>query len=569
GTTTGTTGTGTTTGTTGTGTTTGTTGTGTTTGTTGTGTTTGTTGTGTTTGTTGTGTTTGTTGTGTTTGTTGTGTTTGTTGTGTTTGTTGTGTTTGTTGTGTTGTGSTGGGTTPTGTSLTVCQDLTSSGSYYLSNDVSSAGTCFAIDANNITLNLNGHTITYGTGGGTVPTPAIEGHDCWSTTNPQDGGPCGSAHGGLQVYGGSIVQSANAAPFSHVFSFGQGSFTSAPYVHDITATFQNTGAQFYESSYIPTGAKIENNTIYDNVTNIQKSGQGMLSARAAFQGQAIFIAQNHQNPGSGDLIENNKIIGSPQGGVRTVNQNSTISGNDISMNATYSNDFCADIPADYTTVTNNNCHPKSGRGFHINSNHVTVSNNVINVTELSQNPEYNGCENGGTYGVQLEFDNSFLPAPPVGVQVTNNTITATSTACQAIGLRVTGMTPAGNAVFSGNTVTTTSNGTAHDFAINTDASNNAGVTFSGNTFSSNFAYGGGDWDGYNNTTIGSNTWGGTPKYTFYAGDGGCDPTQTDSGAVCPVNINFTDNLPNTVYCGAESEAQVTINGQVTQCKPNQ
>ena len=240
------------------------------------------------------------------------------------------------------------------------------------------------------------------------------------------------------MYGGSIVQSTNAAPFSHVFSFGQGAFSSAPYMHDITATFQNTGAQFYESSYIPTGAKIENNTIYDNVTNIQKSGQGMLSARAAFQGQAIYIGQNNQNPGSGDLIENNKIIGSPQGGVRTVNQHSTISGNDISMNATYSNDFCADIPADYTTVTNNNCHPKSGRGFHINSNNVTVSNNTINVTELSQNPEYNGCEGGGTYGVQLEFDNSFLPAPPVGVKVTDNTITATSTACQAIGLRVTG-----------------------------------------------------------------------------------------------------------------------------------
>jgi hypothetical protein len=438
-----------------------------------------------------------------------------------------------------------------------------------LANDVSSAGTCFAIDANNITLNLNGHTITYGTGGGTAPTPAIEGHDCWSTTNPANAGPCGSAHGGLEVYGGSIVQSANAAPFSHVFSFGQGTFSSAPYVHDITATFQNTGAQFYQSSYIPVGAKIENNTIYDNVTNIQKSGQGMLSARAAFQGQAIYIGQNNQNPGSGDLIENNKIVGSPQGGVRTVNQHSTISGNDISMNATYANDFCADIPADYTTVTNNNCHPKSGRGFHINSNNVTVSNNIINVTELSQDAEYGGCEGGGTYGVQLEFDNSFLPAPPVGVQVTGNTITATSTGCQAIGLRVTGMTPAGNAVFSGNTVTTTSNGTAHDFGIDTDASNNAGVTFSGNTFSDVFAYGGGDWDGYNNTTIGSNTWQNTPKYTFYAGDGGCDPTQSDSGAVCPVNIQFTDNLPNTVYCGSESEAKVTINGQVTQCKPNQ
>jgi hypothetical protein len=456
-----------------------------------------------------------------------------------------------------------------TGTALTACKDLTSSGTYYLANDVSSAGTCFAIDANNITLNLNGHTITYGTGGGSQPTPAIEGHDCWSTTNPANAGPCGSAHGGLEVYGGTIVQSANSATFSPVFSFGQGAFSSAPYIHDITATFQNTGAQFYLSAYLPTGVKIENNTIYDNVTNIQEPGQGMLSARANFQGQAIYIGQNNQNPGSGDLIENNKIVGSPQGGVRTVNQHSTISGNDISMNATYSNDFCADIPADYTTVTNNNCHPKSGRGFHINSNYVTVANNTINVIELSQNPEYGGCEGGGTYGVQLEFDNSFLPSPPVGVKVTGNTITATSAACQAIGLRVTDMTPAGNAAFTGNTITSTNNGTAQDFGISVDFASNTGVTFTGNTFNDQFAYVDGDWGGYNNTTIGHNTWLGSPTYTMYAGDGACDPTQGGTGATCPVNIQFNDSLPNTVDCGAESEATVTINGQVTQCKPNQ
>jgi hypothetical protein len=438
-----------------------------------------------------------------------------------------------------------------------------------LANDVSSAGTCFAIDANNITLNLNGHTITYGTGGGSTPTPAIEGHDCWSTTNPVDSGPCGTAHGGLEVYGGSIVQSSNSAPFSPVFSFGQGNFSSAPYIHNITATFQNTGAQFYNSSYLPTGAKIESNIINDNVTSINHPGQVDLSARAAFQGQAIYIGQNNQNPGSGDLIANNTIVGSPQGGIRTVNQHSVISGNDISMNATYANDFCADIPADYTTVTNNNCHPKSGRGFHTDANYITISNNTINVIELPQDAEYDGCEGGGTYGVQVEFDNSFLPSPPVGVQVTGNTITATSAACQAIGLRVTGMTPAGNAVLSGNTITTTNNGTAHDFGISTDGSNNAGVTFSGNTFSDQFAYVDGDWDGYNNTTIGHNTWSSTPIYTMYAGDGGCDPTQSDSGAACPVNIQFTDSLPNTVYCGAESEANVTVGGQVTQCKPNQ
>jgi hypothetical protein len=433
---------------------------------------------------------------------------------------------------------------------------------------VSSTVGCFAIDAAGIKLNLNGHTITYDTGGASHE-PAIQGHDCWSTDNPQIAGDCGSSHGGLEVYGGTIRQAASGSTFSPIFEFGQGNFSSAPYIHNITATFQNTGAQFYASNYLPSGVKIENNTIHDNVTNIQQPGQGALSARSAFQGQVIYIGQSNENPGSGDLIENNTIIGSPQGGIRTVNQHSTISGNDISMNATYSNDFCADIPADYTTVTNNNCHPKSGRGFHINSNHVTVSNNTINVVELPQNAEYGGCELDGAYGVQLEFDSSFLSSPPTGVKVTGNTITATAGACQAIGLRVTDLTSAGTSSFTGNTITTTSSGAAHDYGISTDASNNAGVSFTGNTFRSKFAFVDGDWDGFKNTTIGHNTWSTTPTYTFVAGDGGCDPTQNDSGAVCPTTVDFADSLPMTVSCGGESTATVTIGGASKKCKPNQ
>jgi hypothetical protein len=457
--------------------------------------------------------------------------------------------------------------TNPGGMKLTACGDLTKSGAYYLANDVSSTVGCFAIDAAGITLNLNGHTITYDTGGSSYQ-PAIEGHDCWST-NPEIAGDCGSSHGGFVVYGGTIRQAVSGSIFSPVFEFGEGNFSSAPYIHNITATFQNTGAQFYRSSYLPTGARIENNVIYDNVKNIQKPGQNTLSARSAFQGQAIYIGQNNQNPGSGDLIENNTIIGSPQGGIRTVNQHSTISGNNISMNATYANDFCVDIPADYTTATNNNCHPKSGRGFHTDVDYVTISNNTINVTELPQDPEYGGCEVGGTYGVQVEFNKSFLSSPPVGVKVTGNTITATSTACEAIGLRVTGMTPVGSATFTGNTVTTTNSGRSQDFAISTDGSDNAGVTFTGNTFRSKYAFVDGDWDGYSNTTIGHNSWLTTPTFTFLAGDGGCDPTQHDPAAVCPTGVDFTDSLPATVSCGAESNATITIAGDTKRCKPNQ
>lgn len=457
-----------------------------------------------------------------------------------------------------------------TGKALTECRDIRKGGTYYLANDVSSAGTCFGIDANNIKLNLNGHTITYGTGGGFTPTPAIENHACSYHTGHYAGGYCGYQGGGLEVYGGTIVQSPNSAAFSDVFSFGQGNYSSAPYIHDITAKFQNQGAQFYYSTYLPPGARIENNTIYDNVTNIQEPGQGMLSARAQFQGQAIFIMGNNNAPGSGDIISGNKIIGSPQGGIRSTNQNTVISNNDVSMNSLYTNDYCFEVEADHTVVTGNNCHPTSGRGLNFSANYVTISNNIFNVTELKQNMEYGsngqpGCEIDGAYGVRMKTG---IPATPmVGTVISNNQITVTAGACNASGVDFS-LVPEGTQVtVSGNTITTVNLGQgAQDFGFSFDSAYVAGVVETGNTVTSTTAYVYDNWDGSNGITIGHNTWQGSPQYTVEAGDSGCPPGGNNL-ARCPVIIQLTDSLPNNVLCGNYSTATVSIGGQVTQCTP--
>ena len=472
------------------------------------------------------------------------------------------------------------------GVALSACQDITASGTYYLANDVSSAGTCFGIDANNITLNLNGHTITYGTGGGNSPTPAIEGHDSWWTGSPNYTGSTyvGTAHSGLEVYGGNIVQSMNSATFSDVFAFGQGTFSSAPYIHDITATFQNTGAQFYNSAYLPTGAKIENNTIYDNVTNIQQPGQGYLSARAQFNGEVIYISGQENNPvTSGDTISGNKIVGGPQGGILTFDQYSTIANNDVAQDANYSNDFCVEIDADHTTATGNNCHPKSGRGINVDASYVTVENNTIDVTELPQNMEYGtngqpGCEGGGAYGVRVET----MPLPNQPGAMTNdtvsgNTITVTANACYALGLDLIYIPANASGInITGNTITTTNAGQSGvlDSGFQLDDSFGNGISITGNTVTSTDYWMYGAWDGFSDITVGHNTWNGSPHLTFFSGDGGCDPTQQVNGvpnspASCPVSINITDALPNKVTCGPYSVATIAVNGQVTVCKPTE
>jgi len=57
-------------------------------------------------------------------------------------------------------------GTATAGTPVTACGTLSNAGTTYtLQNDVSSSGTCMLIGADNVTFDLNGHTITYDTGG--------------------------------------------------------------------------------------------------------------------------------------------------------------------------------------------------------------------------------------------------------------------------------------------------------------------------------------------------------------------------------------------------------------------
>ena len=415
------------------------------------------------------------------------------------------------------------------------------------------------------------------------PRRRLKHHDSWWAGTPNYTGTSyasSTQHSGLEVYGGSIVQSPNSAPFSSVFAFGQGTFSSAPYIHDITATFQNQGAQFYYSAYLPTGAKIENNTIYDNVTNIQFPGQGYLSARSAFQGQAIFISGQENNPvTSGDTISGNKLVGGPQGGIRSVDQYSTITNNDLAMNANYSNDWCVEISADHTTATGNNCHPKSGRGINIDASYVTVENNIINVTELPQNMEYGtngqpGCEGGGAYGMRIETMplGPSQPGAMTNDTVSGNTVTVTANACYALGLDLIYIPATASGLnVTGNTITTTNAGQSGvlDSGFQFDDSFGNGISITGNTVSSTDYLMYGAWDAFSNITVGHNTWGGSPQLTFFSGDGGCDPTQSDSAKSCPVSINITDALPNKMVCGPYSVATVTIGGQVTVCKPTE
>ena len=97
---------------------------------------------------------------------------------------------------------------------IAACGPLDESGAtYILQQDVSSPGTCFVVKADHVTLDLNQHTVTYGTASTWVPgqettqhVHGVLGQACWDKGGNADPDLCGDGFTFLTVKNGSIVQ---------------------------------------------------------------------------------------------------------------------------------------------------------------------------------------------------------------------------------------------------------------------------------------------------------------------------------------------------------------------------
>ncbi len=452
-----------------------------------------------------------------------------------------------------------------TGTPLSACADLTTTGTYYLTENVSSSGTCFFIDADNITLNLNGHTITFGTGGGSASTPGILLADSWYTAPGYDLAQTGSTnrHGGFVMYGGSIVAAANAAPRSTDIWVGQSDdITPAPVMHDLTLTTYAEDASPIFGTGSASGWQIYNNTInYASVTT---------SSRYNFYGYAIWIGDQLNAPGATpDSIYNNKIIGAPQGGIYDDHQNAVIGpSNDITFNSFYANDYCViDYAGNGQIIKSNICHPKSGRGIDVESANVQVLDNTITVTELPQDAEYGGCEEGGADGIRVRDNYPSNPTAPTNVVIQGNNITGNATVCQANGLRFTQLvgTNGDNVTLSGNTITTTGAGTSAipDYGISFDGVNQPTLTFSNNSFTSLYAFVQVDWDGANAAINSQQNWLNTPK-VFVDNENGYND-QGDSGPTFSQSIMVENSSGGTIKCGNSAAGPTQVGSTIKVC----
>ncbi len=438
---------------------------------------------------------------------------------------------------------------------ITACGSITSPGNYFLPKDLSCPGTALLLSGPGINLNLNGHTVTYGTAGGaTGAVFGIENDACWDTDQKIVTVPCDNKNAGVgaNIYGGSVVQSSHAPAFSHAFFFGQDDNTNQVInVHNVTITVQQPGTEAFLTNFQSGQILFENNTVYDNVTSINHPGQNDEGARAEFQGQAVFV-NNSTYMASPDHIDNNKIIGSPQGGIRDTSTSANIYENDISMNSRYSNDYCVDVPGSGEQVYSNYCHPANGRGIHVNGEGSHIYNNDIVVTEAAVNAEYGGCEGGGAYAIQLEED---IHAAG-NIDVTGNKGTLNTGACGGSTFRITGWQSGVPATISGNTWTVNKTAGADQYGgilYSVDNSNLSDVQFSGDTLHTTDSFCAGiDWDGAQN---------------FHASLAGCTaPAAMASISGGGVGTFSVTNAPNTnLMCASHVNTTGTINGKTVKC----
>jgi hypothetical protein len=312
---------------------------------------------------------------------------------------------------------------------------------YVLARDVSSSATCFSIQADNITLDLNGHTVTYGTGSPKTAAYGVLGIACWDTSltnGVANGNPCGGNFNRLTVLKGKILQAAGVAAHSDAIHLGQGGGNYLE-VYDVEFLVQGDAAIPIFTTFSGAGARIYRNIIHNDVRSIPNRHQ--------LQGMSVKFDNSQKLP-PGQSVHDNQILGGAQGGIFLVTAGATAYGNKISQNSHYSNDFAIYIWGSNQEVFKNEINAVSGRGLQIAGGaigidgdgkggaHSRVHDNRIQVTELKQNCDYserdscNVCEPGGAYGIQ--FDDN-----PQGDQSFNNSVIARADECEAAALKIT------------------------------------------------------------------------------------------------------------------------------------
>jgi hypothetical protein len=422
---------------------------------------------------------------------------------------------------------------------------------------LTSTNTCFRIDANNVDLNLNGHTLNV------TGADAIVACDNWTPGCTGNG-----AHQNSHLHNGTIT--GGAAMTAQIHYYGANGLSGGEVDH-ITFNIAADGQQALVRNYGGDGWKIHDNVVNSTVKNIVPSGGNFLHARYYFGGYAFVENSAHNAPSAvGNSYSNNKFFGVIQGGIVDIYQNTTYDKTTCVMGSVsggpgVSNDYCIMMIADNQTATNSVITGR-GRGIDAEANNSVISHNKINVYEDTSNFEYGGCELGGGLGVRAKYQPADNVAPGL-ITIDSNDITVdASHGCDAAALRFTDLTSVSKVVVTNNSLHTIEGGSQHDSGWSLSGTDGPTFVTSGNTYSGGTAVLV-DWDGANVVIPAGNVWNNT-QYGVYDVNGylGGGTTSGATGLPFAQSVKLSDQpTVHTVYCGSYAGGTVTINNSTTTC----
>ena len=366
---------------------------------------------------------------------------------------------------------------------VTAAGTLSASGTrYILQNDINATFHGFVIDATNIELDLNGYTLTYGTGGSNSACGVYHAAS-WSDATYGSANFCT----GLRVTNGTIKQvgydtASSTGSDQHGIYIAPGNGDTDVELDNLTINVDGHDAQAIRSVQRRPGFWLHDNTFNSKVTTITN--------RHSFDGAQVFF--DIDTGGRYNRCHDNVFYDSPQTGYRDDSAGFQVYSNSFDSNARFTNDFAINGGSSNCLVFDNTLTCRSSRGIAPCDTGARIYRNNIDVKEIDQNDEYGGCQIGGSYGFQIE-------GLKTQTRFYHNTVLVHADRCDAVGFRITSLTGTDNLIEK-NTFTVQIDGDelGNAYAVSigegyTAAANNCNVI--DNTFTFDTAFFQSGWDG--------------------------------------------------------------------------
>ena len=267
---------------------------------------------------------------------------------------------------------------------------------YVLMEDVTAVGSAFAMagTADGATLDLNRHTVTWGTGSGDLRFGVVVCSNTHYVDRYPDIPPGAFGNGGaanVTIRNGAFVQGAGeGANCSAVY----GRASAGTRVTEVDATIIGIDCRGVTFAYA-NNIEVDHCTITNESPWVTNRHQGRASIDFEEAGDSTI------------RIHHNTVVGGPQWGIR-IRRGSAheenpstwyeIYNNDVSQNTVVTNGYAIGAQASQVRIYDNYLHPVNGRGIHVTRRAIEIYGNTIDVFEMG-NSEYIALE---AHGIKLE-----------------------------------------------------------------------------------------------------------------------------------------------------------------------